>query len=71
MDFISQIRQNVKQSESKKILFPEGEDPRILEAVSVLKKENLVIPVVLGNRSEIDVTAKENNVRFNNYRSRQ
>jgi len=62
MDFISQIRQNAKQADSKRILFPEGEDPRILEAVSVLNRENLVIPIVLGKQSEIEATSQNNNI---------
>ncbi len=59
MDFISQIRQNVKQIENKKILFPEGEDPRILKAVTILKNENFVYPVLLGKQAEIRTNAKE------------
>lgn len=62
MDFVSQIREKAKYAESKKILFPEGEDPRILEAVKILKKENLVDPVILGKTSEIKNTANQNNI---------
>ncbi len=61
MDFISQIRQKAKQAESKKILFPEGEDPRVLEAVTILKKESLVLPTLLGEMKVIESTAQKNN----------
>jgi phosphate acetyltransferase len=61
MDFISQIRQSARQAENKKILFPEGEDPRILEAVTILKKENFIEPVLLGTKTDIESMAEKNN----------
>jgi phosphate acetyltransferase len=60
MDFISQIRQSAQQAENKKILFPEGEDPRILEAVTILKKENFIEPVLLGTKTDIESIAEKN-----------
>jgi phosphate acetyltransferase len=66
MDFISEIRQKARQSENKKILFPEGEDPRILEAVVFLKKENLLLPVLLGNQKVIEDIAEKNNIDITN-----
>ena len=62
MNFISQIQQQAKQSESKKILFPEGEDPRVIEAVACLRKEDLVIPAILGKESVINQIAQKNNI---------
>ncbi len=47
---------NMKQKiEGKgiKIVFPEGNDERILLACEQLKKDNLIIPVILGNESSV------------------
>ena len=33
-----------------RIVFTEGSDPRILEAAIRLHKENIVVPVLLGNK---------------------
>lgn len=40
-----------------RIVFTEGSDPRILEAAIRLHKENILVPVLLGNRAEIMGTA--------------
>ncbi|MEF9968483.1 MAG: phosphate acetyltransferase [Longicatena sp.] len=37
-----------------RIVFTEGSDPRILEAAIRLHKENIIVPVLLGNRAEIE-----------------
>lgn len=42
-----------------KIVFPEGEDPRIIQAARKLLKENLVIPILLGNQKKIEANAKK------------
>lgn len=42
-----------------RIVFPEGEEKRVLSACVRLKRENLIYPIVLGNRSKIEATAKE------------
>ena len=36
-----------------RIVFTEGSDARILEAAVRLHKENILVPVLLGNRAEI------------------
>lgn len=41
------------QGKGKKIVFPEGEEPRILKAVVRLKKEQLVEPILLGKIADI------------------
>ncbi len=43
-----------------RIVFTEGSDPRILEAAIRLHKENIVVPVLLGNRAEIAGSAAAN-----------
>lgn len=36
-----------------RVVFPEGDDPRVLQASEMLLKENICIPVLLGNESII------------------
>lgn len=43
-----------------RIVFTEGSDPRILEAAIRLHKENILVPVLLGNRAEIQGAAAAN-----------
>lgn len=58
MDFIKDITEKLKGKDAR-IVFPEGEDKRILEACARLAKEGVVKPVVLGKKSEVEATAKE------------
>ncbi|KAB8127148.1 phosphate acetyltransferase [Gracilibacillus oryzae] len=44
---------------SRKIVFPEGLDERILEAASQLATEGIVEPVLIGNDEKIEQKAKE------------
>ena len=60
MDLFEEIAAKVK-GQNKTIVFPEGADKRILGAAIRLKKDGLVEPILLGAKSEIDATAKENN----------
>lgn len=47
---------------NKKIVFPEGQEPRILKAAIRLANDGLIIPILLGNEEVIRQTAKELNV---------
>jgi malate dehydrogenase (oxaloacetate-decarboxylating)(NADP+) len=47
------IRQRLPGSEKPRIVFPEGTNARILKAVSILKDEGLIHPVLLGNKKII------------------
>lgn len=42
-----------------KIVLPEGDDPRIIEATARLHQENIVVPVLLGNSDKIHQAASE------------
>lgn len=66
MDFISSIRAKVKESGKKRIVFPEGEDPRILSAAAFLSNEQLSDSIILGSENEISKIAEENNLNINN-----
>ncbi|WP_017756662.1 phosphate acetyltransferase [Calidifontibacillus oryziterrae] len=60
-ELFSSIKEKVK-SAKKSIVFPEGTDERILTAVSRLVKDNVVNPIVIGNRKEVEARARLLNV---------
>lgn len=57
MDLFEELKVEVKEKHPS-IVFPEGEDERVLKAAFRLKEENILEPIVLGNRSEVEKTAK-------------
>lgn len=59
MELFEEIAAKVK-GQNKTIVFPEGEDKRVLGAAVRLQQDGLVKPILLGKRSEIEATAKEN-----------
>lgn len=44
-----------------RIVLPEGTEPRILEAAARLKKDEILVPVLVGNVDEINKVAREKN----------
>jgi len=52
MTLIEKIRNNAKKN-LKTIVLPEGEEIRIIKAAEFLSRENLVTPVLLGNKERI------------------
>ena len=61
MNIFEELTAKIKGT-NKRIVFPEGEDKRVLGACVRLKKDGLLTPIVLGNVEEIKKTAKELNV---------
>ena len=59
MELFEEIAAKVK-GQNKTIVFPEGEDKRVLGAAVRLQHDGLLKPILLGKRSEIEATAKEN-----------
>lgn len=57
MDLFEELKVEVKEKHPS-IVFPEGEDERVLKAAFRLKEENILEPIVLGKRSEVEETAK-------------
>ena len=51
---IESLRQN-----PKKIVFTEGNDPRILEATARILKEGFLGTILIGNPDEVNAVAKE------------
>jgi phosphotransacetylase len=46
----------------KRVVFTEGEDPRVIEAAARLVKEEVVAPILLGNRERIRALAAEHSI---------
>ncbi|MGH7690410.1 MAG: phosphate acyltransferase, partial [Gemmatimonadaceae bacterium] len=46
----------------KRVVFPEGEEPKVIRAAAILVVEAIAHPVLLGNRSVIEQTAAHMNV---------
>lgn len=60
MSFIENMKLKAK-SNIKKIVLPESEDLRVLEATDKIVKEDFAKIVLIGNRGRIESLAKENN----------
>lgn len=60
MELFASLTEKIK-GKAIKIVFPEGNDPRILGAVVRLKAEGLLTPIVLGNEKEVAKVAADNN----------
>ncbi len=72
MYFDKQTERLRRQIKKKRIVFPEGEDPRVIEAASRLCREELVIPILMGRpkgniASCVVVDQPENNPKLNEY----
>src|SRR5450432_1746691 len=61
MTFIETVFQKLKRH-PKRIVFPEGAEPRVLRAAARYVKLKLGAPVVLGHRAEIEKVAAENDI---------
>ena len=59
MELFDEIAAKIK-GQNKTIVFPEGEDKRILGAAIRLKKDNLVEPILLGDEEAIKEVASKN-----------
>jgi phosphate acetyltransferase len=59
-NFLTHLR-TLAQQNPQKIVFPEGEDPRILHAIEKIVQQRVARPTLLGNPAKIaSVIAKEN-----------
>ena len=56
MKFIESVFEKLKRH-PKRIVFPEGAEPRVLRAAARFVKLKLGAPVLLGNKTEIEKTA--------------
>ncbi|WP_413627523.1 phosphate acetyltransferase [Fructilactobacillus vespulae] len=61
MDLFESLKTKVKGKQIK-LVFPEGEDQRIIQAAARLLNDNLAAPVLLGNEAKIEEQAQELNI---------
>src|SRR6478672_3749183 len=53
---------NRAQRAPKRIVFPEGEEPKIMRAAQILVDDGIASPILLGNRARIEAIAAENRI---------
>ena len=61
MEFIDKIKMRVKD-DFKRIVLPESDDVRVLEAASIIKKEAFADIILIGIESEVKSLAKDNSI---------
>ncbi len=59
MTFIEEVKNRAKQ-DIKTIVLPEGEDVRVLQAASIVKKEKYADVIIVGEEEKVCLLAKEN-----------
>ena len=63
MSIFELLKSKVKNSSKQyRIVFPEGNDPRILKAVRKLKDDNVVSPIILGDPEQIKQVARQERI---------
>lgn len=65
LSFISDIREKAKKL-NLKVAFPDSEDLRTINASIFLKKEDIAQPVLVGNKSNIEKIANDNQLNIDN-----
>lgn len=58
MELIKQIENKVKNKKIK-LIFPEGEDERVLQAIDLAVKKKIIAPMVVGRKEKIASLAKK------------
>lgn len=67
MPLISKLTERLKRH-PKRVAFPEGSDPRILQAARKFATRGLGIPILLGDRSKIKSNAEKLNISLEHIR---
>lgn len=65
MELFESLKQKIK-GKNISIVFPEGDDVRILGAASRLAKDGLVSPIILGSRDTVEKVAKDAGIDLGN-----
>ena len=58
MDLIERLKERAKEKRAT-LIFPEGEDERVVKACALLAKEESVRPVILGDGKSIRAAAEK------------
>jgi phosphate acetyltransferase len=64
-DLFSLLKESI-QGKNTRIVFPEGKDIRVLKAAVRLKVENIINPVVIGDKEELEKIASDANFSLTN-----
>ena len=67
MKFIDRLSRHLKRH-PKRIVFPEGDDPRILRAAHTFARLKLGIPILIGNREQIENEAAISDITLSGIR---
>ena len=59
--FIAKILREAKKN-PKRICYPEATEPRTLEAIKIILKKNIAVPILIGDRREIVAALKKHNM---------
>src|SRR5699024_9024055 len=66
MDIFSNLKATLKKSGSRKVVFPESTDERVLKAAYRLADEGLVEPILIGKEDVVKQQAKEAEIDLEN-----
>ena len=58
MTVTERVRQKAKEN-VKRIVLPEGDEPRTVQAAAIVRREGIAQPVLLGNPEKIRAAAAE------------
>lgn len=58
MQLIDSVNEKLKRH-PKRIVFPNGDDPRVIAAARTFYERNLGVPILIGNRSDIERIAQQ------------
>ncbi|MDD2628399.1 MAG: phosphate acetyltransferase [Clostridia bacterium] len=61
---IARIKERAKEN-IKRIVLPEGQDIRVIEAASKVKAEGIAEVILIGNKKEIETVCEEKNIKLN------
>ncbi|MDB4912500.1 MAG: malic enzyme [Gemmatimonadetes bacterium] len=53
---------NRASRDPRRIVFPEGEEPKIIRAAAILVDDGIAMPILLGNKTTIERIAKDNRI---------
>ena len=67
MRFIGNVIEKL-QRQPKRIVFPEGDEPRILQAVRQFHALRLGAPILLGDQAKVQALAKDLNISLEGIR---
>lgn len=62
--FRNAVMNKVKKGEKQRIVFPEGEEPKIIRAAMQVQEEGIGTPILLGDEARILQTIRELGLRF-------